>query len=202
MALLTTDPKTGNPYIAQDNNGNPIFVSVTVTVQAQTSQPPQGGASLVVMIATPAAAYSGNPPITPSSPPIQLSGTVTGGTPPYTITWYAQYGSSTATIVSGDSSVLNYAWNVGASCSALGFPRGAVLVFLTATDSTSGKGNSPARPIQVNVDCQVAQSIPPSLGMGVGLASLLTMLFAVTAEHTMLQSKGWRPKSWPHTCIP
>ena len=189
MALLRTDPQTGNQYIAQtssDNSASPLnVVEAVVYVQPQTqtatTQTAQAGAPLLVQITIPFSQYSG-PTVTASSGPIQLTGSVTGGTPPYTITWYAQFswnGQQTVTIVTGGSEVLNYAWTV---CSSLSNYAGTANVFLKASDANGATGNSPAGPIGVSFNCEVAQSLPPLPGIGVGLVGLLSALFAATGE--------------------
>ena len=193
MALITTI--AGYPYIAQDNKGNPIYVSVTVHVEAQTSQPPSEGTQLSVHITTPSEPATGYRHTPTSNPTVLLAGTVSGGTSPYTATWTAQYEGKTYTIATLSSRTLlprvpfpDDDWTV---CSTLTGIRGVADVFLSVTDSKSVTQHADNNPIQISLNCQVAQSIPPILP--VALVSLLTVLFAVTAEcnTAIVEMKPW-----------
>jgi len=189
MVLLSIDPQTGNQYIAQAVNDSPLNIaSVMINVQPQpTTQPttpPPGPSSLHVGITSPTPSeYSGTPPVSPASGPIQLNGLVTGGTSPYTVTWYAQYSSQTVTIVTGGSNDLNYAWTV---CNSFYNEEGMASVYLKATDSSNNEGG-PAGPIYVNFMCEVAQALPP---FSVAVVSLLTVLFAVTGEQIVVKVRN------------
>jgi hypothetical protein len=201
LTIPSAGPNTINFFILtadgsdlmKDSKGNPIVAMLTVNVQPsqviQTTT--QAGPALVVTITTGVMQYAGTPPIGPSSAPIQLSGTATGGTPPYTVVWFAKYswnGPQTVTIVTGSSKDLSYAWSV---CPSLGSTAGSAYIFLKVTDANGVTGQ--AGPIEVNFNCEVAQSLPPFPGLGVTLASLLSLLFAVTAERlTPILHKGPR----------
>jgi hypothetical protein len=129
-----------------------------------------------------------------------LTGTVTGGTAPYTVTWFAAYswnGPQMVTIVTGSSNDLNYAWTV---CNSLPNTAGTATVFLKANDANGATGQSPTS-VTINYNCEVAQSFPLIPGMSVGLASLLTVLFTITGERlspvTLKDRRGNSfPKSW------
>lgn len=190
--------------LATDNNGNTIETSVTINVQAQTSTPPPSGLTLSVSVIAPTA-QSENPstPHTPTSNPIvNLQGTVSGGTPPYTATWTAQYQGSfsqyegqTYTIASLSSKTLLPAgsppfpdddWSV---CNTFANSAGEAVVSLSATASNGATGQG-VGPSVIYFNCEVAQSIPQIPVEA--LVSLLTLLFTVTAERkTILESKPW-----------
>jgi hypothetical protein len=191
MAIPTAGSNTINFFLVnadgtdlmKDNQGNPIVASITVNALpaqvTQTTQSAQVGPPLVVTITTASNAYPAT--INPSSFPIQLSGTVTGGTPPYTITWFAAYtwnGPQMVTIVTGGSNDLNYAWT---ACPTLGSTAGTATILLKATDVNGATGQSPTS-VTITFNCEVIQSLPAVPVMGMGLVSLLTALFAITGE--------------------
>jgi hypothetical protein len=183
MVLLQTDPQTGNQYIPQSGeNPNPNYIqSVTINVQPTPTQPPAGGLS--VQITTPSEA-SNSPPHTPfSNTNVLLQGSVTGGTPPYVVTWQGWWGQGPTTIATGPAaSTLSYNWFVCTNGSPWYGRSGTLTVTLSATDSTgkTAQSYSPAS-ISINFNCIVTQAMPP-LPLTGGLVTLLTVLFAVTGE--------------------
>lgn len=206
LILSATDPQTGEQYVAVDNNGNPIVQSVTVNVQASSTTPPPpppGATAPTVTITMPTDGPS-SPQHTPTSNPVvNLQGTVSGGTPPYTATWTAIYNGQTYTIDTFSSSGIhaiglafpNDRWNLASSsyCSQYGYVNGLVSIQLSVTDSnqlTGQTGGTTNPDGSANIDCVQIQTISPV--PGAALVSLLTVLFTVTAESkTTLESKPW-----------
>jgi hypothetical protein len=124
-----------------------------------------------------------------------LQGTVSGGTPPYTATWTATYSGNTYTIgtetsqfrVASSGPFPDDSWNIVSYCSQYGFVNGLVSISLSVTDSNQQTGVAP-NPGSANISCVQTQTIAPMPDGA--LVSLLTVLFALTAERkTILQGR-------------
>jgi hypothetical protein len=206
LVLGTTDSQTGNWYIPEDVNSNPIpgrIVSVTVTVQAQTTPPPPpppGVSKLVVTITSPFEGSSSPQHTRTSNPVVNLQGTVSGGAPPYTATWTATYAGHSYTISTFSSSGFhpiglpfpNDRWDLASSsyCSTIAYTNGLVTISLSVTDSTHQPPVIAPKSGSANISCIQIQIISPL--PGVALVTLLSVLFAVTAERkTILEKKPW-----------
>jgi hypothetical protein len=153
--------------MAVDNNGNPIENSATVNVVAAPASPPP-----TVKITIPSTGEtSSSQPHTPTTPPVQLQGVVSGGTPPYTTAWTAAFCG--VSCVHGPQGApytitLKYStyfipgqpaigtWDLQGFCTSNPSAMGLVQVTFTATDS---KNEQSSASTTINVNCQVIGEI-------------------------------------------
>jgi hypothetical protein len=203
MVLLSTDPQTGNQYIPETANGNPLYIASTViNVQPAPTQPQPGGLSIQIITPTES---SNSPPHTPTSNPIvELQGSLTGGTAPYVVTWQGSWDGQTATIAKGlKYNTLDYNWQVCTN----GYPwfgfYGTISVTLSVTDSTGATAQATSPPeISINFNCAVTQALPP-IPIAEGVAGLLAVLFAITGERLIpVTLKDRRGNSFPQGWYP
>ena len=182
MVMISTDPQTGNTYIPETANGNPLYIATTtINVQPAPTQPQPGGLSIQIL--TPSEP-STSPPHTPTvNPTVQLQGSLTGGTAPYTVTWEGSWDGKSAAIAKGlKYNTLDYTWQVCTN----GYPwfgfSGVIYVTLSVVDANGLTAQATTPPeISINFNCAVIQVItsPP---FAAGLASLLVVLFVLTGE--------------------
>ena len=194
MVLLTTDPQTGNQYILTNSKGNPIQASpITINVLPQPTQPQPGSTGLSLQILTPSESPNSPAHTATSNPTVQLQGSLTGGTAPYLVTWQGTWDGKTTTIAQGlKVATLNYNWQVCTN----GYPwfpfYGTIVVTLSATDANHQYATAP-NSISINFNCAVIGAMPPTYPAA-GVATLLTLIFAVTADRkTIPQNKPWIP---------
>jgi hypothetical protein len=195
MVLLTTDPQTGNPYVVTDSKGNPVQAQpVTINVLPTPAPPPPGVTTLSVQIITPSEPGNAPPHTVTSNPTVQLQGSLTGGTAPYTVTWTGTWDGKTAIIAKGlKYNTLSYNWQVCTN----GFPwfpygPGTIIVHLNAVDSSNPQLHADdTSDIQIQFNCVVTGAFPPIFATG-ALVTLLTVIFTVTTERkTQFNYKQW-----------
>jgi hypothetical protein len=186
------------PKVAQqdqvevDNNGNPIYISITLNVQPKPQgQGGQGGqgAALSFNVIPVSGTYSayGMPP--GSTPLVFLEGDVQGGTPPYRANFLLNSievpdGHWLITTQSGiTGSIVAYTWDLGTNFCNLPLFGTFAADTVTVTISVYDHNNIPVtgNTGQFTISCQKpAQELQPIFDSG--LITLMSVLLAVTAE--------------------